>query len=104
MIHHTVLYRFNEAATKQQIDDLMAGSLALKNAIPGIERVAWGENFSTRANGTTHAVTFQLRDRAALKVFYEHPAHVLLAQLSIMPITANLLIIDYEERQSQGQL
>jgi hypothetical protein len=98
-----VLYRFNEAATKKQIDDLMAASLELKNDIPGIERVAWGENFSPRANGITHAVTFEVRDRAALKVFYEHPAHKLLAQLSITPIAASLLVIDYEERRIVGR-
>ena len=100
MIHHTVLYHFKDAATKAQIDDLMAASLALKNDIPGIERIAWGENFSPRANGVTHAVTFELRDRAALKVFYDHPAHASMAQLSINPITASLVIVDYEERRS----
>ena len=103
MLQHTVMYRFNETATKKQIDDLMIASLALKNDVPGIDRIAWGENFSDRANGITHVVTFEFRDRAALKVFYAHPAHVLVAQMLITPITASLLLIDYEERETKGR-
>lgn len=98
MIHHTALFTFNDAATKAQIDALMAALLALKNDIPAIERIAWGENFSDRSNGHTHVVSFIFLDRAALAIFYDHPAHKQVAEMQIKPITNSLVLVDYEER------
>jgi hypothetical protein len=103
MIRHTALFRFNEAATKAQIADLMAGLMALKSDISAIERIAWGENFSDRANGHTHVVSMDFPDRAALAVFSKHRAHLQVIEMLIKPITASLLLIEYEERQALGR-
>ncbi len=100
MIHHTALFTFNDAATKAQIDALMAALLALKKDIPVIDRIAWGENFSDRANGHTHVVSFDFADRAALAIFYDHAAHKQVAEMQIKPIAASLLLVDYEERNT----
>jgi len=104
MIRHTALFTFNDAASKAQIDALMAALLGLKHVIPEIKRIAWGENFSDRANGHTHVVAFDFANRAALAIFYEHPAHKRLAELSIKPLTASLLLVDYEENTSSDRV
>ena len=58
MIRHIALFTFNDATTKAQILGLMTALLDLKNDISQIDRVAWGENFSDRADGHTHVVAF----------------------------------------------
>ncbi|MGH3087515.1 MAG: Dabb family protein [Gammaproteobacteria bacterium] len=100
MIRHTALFRFNDGVSAAQITEMMAALLALKNDVPQIERVVWGKNFSQRANGHTHVVSIDFPDRAALAVFYDHPAHRRIAETLIKPITASFLIVDYEERSS----
>lgn len=99
-IRHTALFAFDNAASDTQTAELIAALLALRNEIAGIERVVWGENFSQRANGHTHVVSIDFPDRAALAAFYDHPAHKRIAQTLLKPITASLLIADYEERSS----
>ena len=100
MIRHTALFRFRDGTAGAQIDALMAGLLALKNDIAVIDRTAWGEIFSDRANGHTHVVSFDFRDRAALEIFYGHPAHKQIAETQIKPITTSLLVIDYEKQNA----
>jgi hypothetical protein len=100
MIRHTALFKFRDGTAEAQIDALMAALLALKNDIPVIDRTAWGEIFSDRANDHTHVVSFAFLDRAALEIFYGHPAHKQIAETQIKPITASLLVVDYEEQNA----
>ena len=100
MIRHTALFTFRDGTGEAQIDALMAALLALKHDIPVIDRAAWGEIFSDRANGHTHVVSFDFRDRAALEIFYGHPAHKQIVETQIKPITASLLVLDYEEQNA----
>lgn len=99
VIRHPALFTFNDVASVAQIGELMAALLALKYDVSGIERIVWGENFSPRANGHTY-VSIDLPDRAALAACYEHPAHKRIAETLIKPITASLLIVDFDERSS----
>jgi len=100
MIRHNALLAFKGSASATQIGEMIAAFLALRNEIPGIERVVWGENFSQRADGHTHVVSFDFTDRIALAAFYDHPAHKRIAETLLKPITASLLIVDYEERST----
>ena len=100
MIRHNALLAFNDSASAMQIGEMIAAFLALKAEIAGIERVVWGENFSERSDGHTHVISFDFTDRAALAAFYDHPSHKRNAKELLKPITASLLIVDYEEKSS----
>ncbi len=100
MIRHNALLAFNDSASAAQIHEMIAAFLALKSEIAGIERVVWGENFSQRAEGHTRVVSFDFADGAALAAFYDHASHKRMAETLLKPITASLLIVDYEEKSS----
>ena len=94
---HTVLFKFLPNTSSEQVDKLTSGIVKLKNTIHGIEMVSYGENFSDRSMGFTHAVTLTFRDLAALETFYAHPEHKKLVNDLILPIKAAMLVIDYEQ-------
>jgi hypothetical protein len=94
---HLVLFKFANTAKPQDIDKLMKEIKALRGVIPGILDIAYGENFSSRSKGYTHAVTMRFTSRAALEAFYSHPAHQRLIETSIKPIIADLLPLDFED-------
>ena len=98
MIRHVALFKFNDDASAEQIGDLMAALLRLKDDVPAIEHIDWGENFSTRSNGYSHIVSMRFANRDTLTDFYDHPVHKRVAATMIKPITADLLLIDYEEQ------
>lgn len=71
----------------------------LNKIVPGILQVSYGQNFSERSKGYTHAVVMQFADTAALKTFYVHPAHQRLIREQIKPILADMIVVDYEQKQ-----
>jgi hypothetical protein len=94
---HIVLFKFADTAKPQDIERLMKEIQALQEIIPGILDIRYGENFSSRAKGYTHAVVMRFTSRAALEAFYSHPAHKRLIETSIKPIIADLLPLDFED-------
>lgn len=98
---HTVLFKFIPNTSNEQIDRLTSGIVTLKNTIPGIELVRYGENFSERSMGFTHAVIMTFSDIEALETFYAHPEHKKLIKDLILPIKEAILVIDYEDQATK---
>jgi hypothetical protein len=98
---HLVLFKFSETATPDQILQLMAHIKILKNKIPGIETLSFGENFSERAKGYTNAVTITFTDQSALQNFIKHPLHQALIKDFIKPILADMIVVDYADAANQ---
>lgn len=94
MIRHTVLFRFNDDASAEQIEALRTATAALRHAIGGIVALRHGEELGGRAGGHTHVVEMEFADRAALEAFYDHPGHRQLVEGRIKPITAQILVAD----------
>ena len=96
MIEHVVLFRWAEDASAEAKDRVEEELRALLTQIPGILDLTYGENFSSRSQGYTHALVVRFEDRAALEVYSPHPAHQRVVQEFIAPIRADTLVVDYE--------
>lgn len=97
-IIHTVLFKFIPNTSREQINNLTSEILRLKSTMPSIELVSYGENFSERSFGFTYIITITFRDKASLVTFYGNPEHKKLIKDLIIPIKAEMLVIDYEDQ------
>lgn len=96
MIEHIVLFKWKENASPEAIENVMTELRALKAKIPGIVELSCGANFSERAKGYTHGLLVRFKDRAALGTYGPHPEHQRVVQKLIVPISADILALDFE--------
>jgi|GEM_PF-559046 len=96
---HMVLFQFKADASTEQVTRLMNSISQLNKTIPGVLLVSCGQNYSERSKGYTHGVVMHFADNAALKNFYVHPAHQQLIREQIKPILADMIVVDYEQKQ-----
>ena len=96
MVEHIVLFKWQETATPQAIEEIMAELRKLKTEIPNILDLTCGETFTNRAQGYTHGLVVRFSDRAALEVYGPHLAHQKIVQQLINPVRADSLVLDYE--------
>jgi Stress responsive A/B Barrel Domain len=96
MIHHVVLFRFNEGVTDAQVRAAGAELEALAGRIPEIRRIAFGPNQAPGAGEWPWALLVLLDDMAAVQRYAEHPAHVDVVQRVLAPIRAGRLAVDLE--------
>lgn len=96
MVEHIVLFRWQEDANADAINQAVEELRGLKGKIAEIGDLSCGENFSDRAKGYTHGLVVRFRDRAGLEVYGPHPEHQQVVQNFIKPIAADVLALDYE--------
>ena len=96
MIHHVVLFRFNEGVGEAQVAELGARLLGLAGLIPDILRIAFGPNLAPGAAEWPYVLVVDLDDMAAVQRYAEHPAHVDVVQRLVAPIRAARLAVDVE--------
>jgi hypothetical protein len=94
-VEHLVLIETNDGVTDAEVQEVMAGIIALKDKIPGVLEVKIGNNFSDRAPHISHAAVITLTDKDALAAYGPHPAHQDLLKI-LMPIAKNLTIADID--------
>lgn len=94
-VEHLVLIETNDGVTDAEVQEVMAGIIALKDKIPGVLEVKIGKNFSDRAPHISHAAVITLTDKDALAAYGPHPAHQDLLKI-LMPIAKNLTIADID--------
>lgn len=75
MVVHIALFRWRKEFTGADIDAVMADIKRLKEEIPEVIDLHAGVNFGPYNEGYTHAVVVTLKDRDALAVYRDHPAH-----------------------------
>ncbi|WP_087972322.1 Dabb family protein [Oceanobacillus rekensis] len=75
MIEHIVLVKFSTQTSKEEKDELIRRTLALKELIPGILDIQQGHNFSTRSKGYNVGLTVRFENEAALENYGPHPEH-----------------------------
>jgi len=75
-----VWMRFVDGVTPEQIEQHLAGLRGLSDKVPGIVRLAVGENFTDRADGYSHGLLVTLESREALATYATHPDHVAVAE------------------------
>jgi hypothetical protein len=96
MIHHVVLFRFNDGVGEAQVASLRATLLGLAGAIPEIRRIAFGPNLAPGGAEWPYVLVVDLDDMAAVQRYAEHPAHVDVVQRVLAPIRAARLAVDVE--------
>jgi hypothetical protein len=96
MIEHIVLFRWTENASPAAIHLAVTELRGLKAKIPGIMELSCGTNFSDRARGYTHGLVVRFQDRAGLDAYGPHPEHQRVVQKFIIPISSEILSLDYE--------
>lgn len=96
MIEHIVLLKWKDEASREAIDNAVAGLRQLKGKIPDIVDLSCGANFSDRAKGYTHGLVVRFKDRTALESYISHPEHQRVVQKLINPIRGDTVALDYE--------
>jgi len=94
MIEHMVWIRFKPGVTPERQQHHLDQLASLKDRVPGIVKLAVGENFTDRSGGYTHGLLVTLQDRNALGVYATHPVHVAVA--GPLKRDADLLALDIE--------
>ena len=89
-----VWIRFHDGVTDDAIAQHLAGLRGLADKVPGIVRLAVGENFTDRAGGFTHGLLVTLESREALQTYADHPEHVAVA--GPLKRDAELRAMDFE--------
>lgn len=92
---HIVLFKFKAGTTAEQIQHLKDEILKQHGAIPGLLEISFGEDFTGRAKGYTHAEVALFRNRQALKEFNTSDYHQQLIVTHIKPILEDILVLDY---------
>jgi rhodanese-related sulfurtransferase len=67
----------------------------LRGDVPSTIDLSVGEDFSGRSGGYTHAIFARFGDRAGLREYLEHPAHLAVVQ-KLDTTTAGRIVVDYE--------
>ena len=96
MIHHVVLFRFNDGVAEAQVAAARASLLGLPGLIPDIRRLAFGPNLAPGAAEWPYVLVVELDDMTAVQRYAEHPAHVDVVQRVLAPIRAARLAVDVE--------
>lgn len=72
---HMVWLKFRDDARDDQVDGLLADAAQLAGKIPGLVSICAGRNFTDRAEGYNAGLLAILKDKSALPVYAQHPAH-----------------------------
>ncbi|MFA9477890.1 Dabb family protein [Phycisphaerales bacterium AB-hyl4] len=93
-VEHMVWIKFNDDVSEARKREHLDGLRSLKGKVPGIEKLAVGENFTDRSGGFTHGLLVTLTSRDALKVYADHPEHVAVA--GPLKADAELRALDFD--------
>lgn len=99
-LRHVVLFKFKDDATKEQIQEIVAGFAALPKKIDGITRFEWGTNNSPEglAQGFTHCFVVSFKDAKSRDAYLPHAAHKAFVAV-LMPKLDKVLVVDYFAQQ-----
>ncbi len=94
MIAHVLLVAAQPHLSAEQTAELLAALAALAQ-VPGVERLTFGENASTRSKGYTHAAVMFFADEAALANYATHPHHLDVIR-TLDRLAPERLVVDYK--------
>ncbi|MGB0367517.1 MAG: Dabb family protein [Flavobacteriaceae bacterium] len=97
-LQHIVLIQFKGSITPEQLAEIEAGAMTLKQ-IEGVHHLKMSKNVSSEnlSQGYTHSLTMWFENEADRdKVYLPHPVHKAFAALFV-PQTEKVLVFDYSE-------
>ena len=96
---HIVLFKFKEGTTPEQIQSLKEEILKQKGTISGLLDISFGEDFTSRAKGFTHAEVAVFKNRKSLEDFNTFEYHKQLIVTHIRPVLEDILVLDYQQKK-----
>ncbi|MFJ8248065.1 Dabb family protein [Peribacillus asahii] len=75
MIHRTVLVKFAETTTTEQLKEVVARFKALKNHLTGIVDLQAGLNFAEKSKEYQVVLVVRFEDKAALDAYVSNEEH-----------------------------
>jgi hypothetical protein len=99
-LRHVVLFKFKADATKEQIEEIVAGFQALPKKIEGITAFEWGTNVSPEglADGYTHCFVVTFKDAKSRDAYLPHQAHKDFVAI-LLPRLEKVQVVDYFARK-----
>ena len=99
-LRHVVLFKFKADATKEQIQEIVAGFQALPGKIEGIAGFEWGTDVSPEglADGFTHCFVVTFKDAKARDTYLPHQAHKDFVAI-LLPRLEKVMVVDYFARK-----
>jgi hypothetical protein len=95
MVDHLVFFAVKEGASQEEVDDLVSSLRGLRDDVPSTIDLSVGEDFSGRSGGYTHGLLARFTDRAGLREYLEHPAHLAVVE-KLDATTTGRIVVDYE--------
>ena len=92
---HLVFFAVREDAPQGEVEDLLSSIRGLRDDVPSTIDLSVGEDFSGRSGGYTHAIFARFEDKAGLREYMEHPAHLAVVE-KLEATTTGRIVIDYE--------
>jgi hypothetical protein len=95
VIRHILLLQPGQDTTEEQIDAAKRAITGLKEVIPGILDVHWGQNVAAleRQAGFSHAFSMDFADAKSLADYGPHPEHQRAAAL-VRAAFARIVVLD----------
>jgi hypothetical protein len=95
VVDHLVFFAVKEDALQEEVDDLLSSIRALRDDVPSTVDLSVGEDFTGRSGGYTHGLLARFTDRAGLREYMEHPAHLSVVE-KLETTTTGRIVVDYE--------
>ncbi|MDX2049274.1 MAG: Dabb family protein [Chitinophagaceae bacterium] len=98
-LRHVVLFKFKDAATKEQVKQVEEAFKALPSKIKEIKDFEWGTNNSPEglAQGFTHCFFLSFASEKDRDIYLPHPEHKAFGEV-LRPHLDKVLVIDYWSR------
>lgn len=95
-LRHVVLFKFKPEATKEQIQEIVAGFQALPKKVDGVTGFEWGTDNSPEglSEGFTHCFVVTFKDTKSRDAYLPHPAHKAFVEV-LLPRLEKVLVVDY---------
>lgn len=96
VLRHAVFFKFKEASSEAQIQEVVDAFRALPQKIDAIIDFQWGVNNSPEKlnDGFTHCFLLTFKDDAGRKEYLPHPAHKAFGDV-LRPHMEDVFVIDY---------
>ncbi len=95
-LYHVVTLKFKDSATKEQIAAVDTAFAALKEKIPGVLSLTWGDNVSPEkhSNGFSQCFVLTFGSENDRDAYLVHPAHKAFGGV-LGPVMADVMVIDF---------
>lgn len=93
---HVVLFKFKDAASKEDVQKIVKAFADLQSKIPTIKSFEWGTNVSPEglAQEFTHCFFVTFDSKEDLEAYLPHPEHKKFGEL-LRPQLDKVLVVDY---------